>query len=190
MREIVLSEEQINDVCTRLGRELTEELKNEEKFPVFIGVMNGALPFLMDLVRKVDLEFYMDFIQVSSYSGTHSTGIVQLKKDVSFDLEGRTAVIVEDIVDTGLSMAYLINHVKSKNPKRVLVVSLFDKETSRKNDVKVDFAGVKNSGNQFLCGYGLDYQEMYRTVPYVFNLSPEEKQRIDAKFAEEKEMSK
>lgn len=185
MREIVLTEQQIADICTRLGRELTEELKNEEKFPVFIGVMNGALPFLMDLVRKVDLEFYMDFIQISSYSGTSSTGIVQLKKDISFDLQGRTAVIVEDIVDTGLSMAYLIKHVYSKNPKRVLVVSLFDKETSRKNDVKVDFAGVKDHGNQFLCGYGLDYQEIYRTTPYVFNLSPEEKAAIDDKFVKE-----
>lgn len=187
MEDIVLTPEQIEQVCSRIGADLTNELKDEEKLPVIIGVMNGALPFFFDLAKKIDCHYYIDFIHISSYAGTHSTGVVQLKKDVSFDLQGRTVVIVEDIVDTGLSMGYLINHIKSKMPKKVILVSLFDKVLARKNDVKVDYAGVVLDEIKFLVGYGLDYEELYRGMPYVKNLSTEEKAEIDARLAKDKQ---
>ncbi|MCQ2772031.1 MAG: hypoxanthine phosphoribosyltransferase [Bacilli bacterium] len=185
MEDIVLTEQQIAETCARIGASLTDELKDEEKIPVLLGVMNGALPFFTDLIKKIDCHFYIDFIHISSYAGTKSTGVVQLRKDVSFDIEGRTVVVVEDIVDTGLSMEYLLNHVKSKKPKRIILVSLFDKILARKNDVKVDYAGVVLDEIKFLVGYGLDYNNLYRGTSYVKNLSAEEKAIVDAKLAKD-----
>lgn len=179
MREIVLSKAQIQEVCSRLGKEITECIKNEKKIPVIIGIMKGALPFMEDLVKYIDEKVYLDYLQISSYSGTHSTGTVQLLKDVSFDLTDRTAIIVEDIVDTGLSMKYLISHIKSKGPKDVKVCALFDKAIARKNDVKVDFVGVSLTENKFIIGYGLDYREIYRNEPEVTVLPPDEKEELD-----------
>ena len=110
-REIVLSEQEIQDICKDFGKRLTEELKNEEKTPLFLGVMKGALNFMFDLIKRIDRPIYTDFIQISSYAGVQSTGKINLKKDFDMDIKDRTVVVVEDVVDTGISMKYLIDHL-------------------------------------------------------------------------------
>jgi len=180
MDQIVLSEQEIIGACQRIGSQLTERLSKEDKVPVFIGVMKGSMNFMMDLTKQVKLPIYLDYIQVSSYSGSSSTGKVSLKKDFSFNCEGRVVVIIEDIVDTGISMNYLINHIKETHkPKEIIVVTLFDKVCARKIPVQVDYAGAILNDNKFIVGYGLDYNEFERQVPYVYILDEEKRAQFD-----------
>lgn len=178
-QDIVLTTEQIKEICERLGKEITRKVKGDKKPPIIVGVLKGAVPFMMDLIKYVDTTIITDFIQIKSYEGTTSTGKVQLLKDISFDCEDRTVIIVEDIVDTGCSMSFLIKHFKSHNPKRVLVCTLFNKSEARKIPVKIDFVGHELVGNHFLIGYGLDYNEVCRNLPYVFNATKKDIDELD-----------
>ena len=174
-REIVLSEEEIQNICNDFGKRLTEELKNEEKTPLSLGVMKGALNFMFDLIKRIDRPIYTDFIQISSYAGVQSTGKINLKKDFDMDIKDRTVVVVEDVVDTGISMKYLIDHLNENyKPKRIIICSLFDKEYARCEDIKIDYCGKVLKENSFLVGYGLDYNELERNVPYVYIAKPED----------------
>ena len=174
-REIVLSEQQIQDICKDFGKRLTEELKDEEKTPLFLGVMKGALNFMFDLIKRVDRPIYTDFIQISSYAGVQSTGKINLKKDFDMDIKDRTVVVVEDVVDTGISMKYLIDHLNENyQPKRIIIYALFDKEYVRCENIKIDYVGKTLKENYFLVGYGLDYNELERNVPYVYVAQPED----------------
>ena len=169
MRKIVFNETEIQGACERIANELTKDLANDEKIPVFLGVMKGALNFFMDLTKRMEMPIYLDYIQISSYEGTKSTGNVKLLHDLRFDCEGRTVIIVEDIVDTGVSMNYLTKYIQEKyNPKRILVVTLFDKINARTVPIKIDYSGKVLAQNVFLIGYGLDYKELHRNVPYVY----------------------
>ena len=169
MRKIVFNETEIQGACERIASELTKDLASDEKIPLFLGVMKGALNFFMDLTKRFDIPIYLDYIQVSSYNGTKSTGTVKLLHDLRFDCEGRTVVIVEDIVDTGVSMNYLVKYIEEKyHPKRIIVVALFDKINARTVPVKIDYSGKVLAQNDFLIGYGLDYKELHRNVPYVY----------------------
>jgi len=186
MREIVFDEIEIQGACKRIARELTRELKDEEKIPIFLGVMKGALNFFLDLTRKIEIPIYLDYIQISSYRGTQSTGKVELVHDLRFDCEGRTVVIVEDIIDTGVSMNYLVKHLENKyHPKRILVVALFDKINARTAPIKIDYSGKVLAQNDFLIGYGLDYKELHRNVPYVYIPDEDEYNEL-TKIAEER----
>lgn len=178
-RKIVLGEDEITSICERVGREIDETIKNDEKPPVLVGVLKGSVPFLTDLSKHIKTDLHVDFIQIKSYDGTSSSGQVCLLKDVSFDCEDRTVIIVEDIVDTGLSMNYLLNHFKSHNPKKVYVCALFDKKNARKVPVQIDFVGKVIEGNDFLLGYGLDYKELCRNLPYVYAATKEDIERLD-----------
>lgn len=184
-KRMILTEEQIADICKKLGSEITKTLQNSAKLPVIVGVMKGSMNFMMDLVRNIDMPIYTDYIQISSYNGTSSSGKVRLVKDLSFDCQDRTVVIVEDIVDTGYSMSYLIDHVKNHHPAKIYVCSLFDKACARKVDVKVDFVGKVLEGNDFLIGYGLDYYEIGRNIPYVYGATPEDVAELDAILAKD-----
>lgn len=169
MRKIVFNETEIQGACERIANELTKDLANDEKIPVFLGVMKGALNFFMDLTKRMEMPIYLDYIQISSYEGTKSTGNVKLLHDLRFDCEGRTVIIVEDIVDTGVSMNYLTKYIQEKyNPKRIIVVTLFDKINARTVPIKIDYSGKVLAQNDFLIGYGLDYKELHRNVPYVY----------------------
>ena len=181
MREIVLSQQQIAAICKRLGAELTEALKDEKQTPVFCCVMNGAVNFMVDLMREVDIPLIFDYVQVASYEGgLKSTGKIRFLKDLSTDVKERTLVIVEDIVDSGLSMSYLLDTLeKNHKPARILVVSLFDKACARKIPVHVDFVGMTLNENKFLVGYGLDYRGLLRNVPYVYVPDEEEIKEFD-----------
>jgi len=169
MREMVLSREQIDKICQSIGKKLTKRLENNDKAPVFIGVMKGALNFMMDLIKCCDISMILDFIQISSYNGTSTTGKIILKKEVSMDIKGRTVVIIEDIIDTGISMKYLVEHMKKDlGASEVIVVALFDKACARKIDVQIDYSGIVLKESKYLVGYGLDYNEYERNTPYVF----------------------
>ena len=179
MGKIILSEKDILKICENLGKEITEALKEDDRIPVFVGVLKGSVNFMSDLIKCVKLPIYTDYIQISSYRGVNSTGNVQLLKDISYDCEGRTVVIIEDIVDTGCSMEFLIKHIETHNPKRILICALFNKEFERIKDVQVDFVGYQLKDNAFLIGYGLDYYELERNVPYVFAADEEDIQKLD-----------
>ena len=174
-REIVLSEQEIQDICKNIGAKLSKELANEEKTPLFLGVMKGALNFMFDLIKRVDRPIFTDFIQISSYAGVQTTGKINLKKDFDMDIKDRTVVVVEDVVDTGISMKYLIDHLNENyQPKRIIICALFDKEYARCEDIKIDYVGKSLKENCFLVGYGLDYNELERNVPYVYIATPED----------------
>lgn len=169
MRKVVFNETEIQGACERIASELTRDLQEDEKIPLFLGVMKGALNFFIDLTKRIEIPIYLDYIRISSYDGTKSTGQVKLLNDLKFDCEGRTVVIVEDIIDTGVSMNYLTKYIQEKyQPKRIIVVALFDKINARTAPIKIDYSGKVLAQNDFLIGYGLDYKELHRNVPYVY----------------------
>jgi hypoxanthine phosphoribosyltransferase len=174
-REIVLSEQEIQDICNDIGKKLSKDLENEERTPLFLGVMKGALNFMFDLIKRIDRPIFTDFIQISSYAGVQSTGKINLKKDFDMDIKNRTVVVVEDVVDTGISMKYLIDHLQENyQPKRIIICAMFDKEYARCENIKIDYVGKVLKENCFLVGYGLDYNELERNVPYVYIAKPED----------------
>jgi hypoxanthine phosphoribosyltransferase len=169
-----MGEDEIAEAASRIGGELTERLKAEEKVPVLCCVMMGALNWMADLMKHIDCPAIVDYIQISSYAGSSSTGNIVLKRDVEADVAGRTVVIVEDIVDTGLSMSYLVRHFKEKGAKDIIVAALISKLPYRRENVKIDYVGKVLNDNKFLVGYGLDYNGLYRNRPEVFVPDPAE----------------
>ena len=186
--EIILSSEEIRDICKDIAGKLDARFAADcVEAPIFIGVLKGSLNFMMDLIREVKTEIKTDYIQVSSYSGTSSTGAVILKKDLSLDITGKTICIIEDVIDTGLTMQYLTGYLKEKyNPKEVIIISLFDKIYLRKTDLHVDYTGKVLTENKFLVGYGLDYNELSRNIPYVYVATPADVQHWDELLKENK----
>jgi hypoxanthine phosphoribosyltransferase len=179
MRDLVMSEKEILEACAKLGEQISNDLKDEEKVPLIIGVMKGGIPFMMDLIKYISIPVMTDFIQVSSYTGTSRSREVKLVKDLTFNIEGRTIILVDDVVDSGNSLLYLVNHLYNNyKPKKVLTCALFDKVNAREADIEVDYSGKLLTENKFLCGYGLDYLEIYRNVPYVFIPTEEELEEI------------
>lgn len=171
MKEILLTEEQIQKKIKELGHDITEEYR--DRFPLFVGVLKGALPFMADLIKAVDTHLEIDFMDVSSYGkGTVSSGEVKIVKDLNTQVEGRDVLIVEDIIDSGLTLSYLIELFKYRKAKSVKVVTLLDKPEGRKVDLVPDMTGFIVP-DEFVVGYGLDFAERYRNLPYVGILKPE-----------------
>jgi hypoxanthine phosphoribosyltransferase len=169
--ETLISEEAIQDKIKELGKELSEEYK--DRFPLVIGVLKGALPFMADLIKRMDVHLEIDLMAVSSYgTSTVSSGEVKIIKDLDTSLEGRDIIIVEDIIDSGLTLSYLVQLFKHRKAKSVKIVTLLDKPTGRKIDIKPDLAGFIVP-DAFVVGYGLDYIEKYRNLPYIGVLKPE-----------------
>jgi len=175
-QNIILSHNEIQEICKRIGSELDERFaKSNVSLPVFIGVLKGSLNFMMDLIKNVKTPIMTDYIQVSSYQGTSSTGAVILKKDISLNIKDKTVVIIEDIIDTGLTMKYLVGYLKEKYcPKEIIVCSLFGKEHMRKVDLTIDYVGKNLTDDAFLIGYGLDYNEVFRNLPDVIGATKED----------------
>ncbi len=189
MREIVLTADEINETCKRLGAELTEKYKNSDSLPVFVCILKGAVLFFTDLIKNCDFPMAIDFIQVTSYDGTSSTGVIHLKKDLTENVTGRDVVIVEDVVDTGLTLNYLKQYIQIKhNPKSISVVCLVDKTPLRKVDFHVDYVGLHLKENKFLCGYGFDYHEIVRNVPYLYVPDKQEIEEMDEVLAKDKSL--
>ena len=172
IQEILLTEEQIKDRIRQLGEILTKEYA--DKNPVVVGVLKGVVVFYADMIREIKVPCQMDFMWISSYEGTDSTGKMALKKDVSADIRGRHVLILEDIFDTGNSLNFTYHHLMQKEPASVKICTLLDKPSRRNPDItlKADYVGFEIP-NAFVVGYGLDYNEYYRNLPYVGVLKPE-----------------
>ena len=179
MRKTILTYDEIQKRCKLIGEQLATRYRFNDTPPVFIGVMKGAIPFLTDLVTYVDVPLIIDYIQVGSFNGTESTGTVILKKDVTQDVRNRDIIIVEDIVDSGISMTFLVDYFKRKyQPKSIVTVALLDKKCNRKVPFELDYYG-EEVGNEFLMGYGLDYRDLYRNTRYIFVPDKEEIKKWD-----------
>lgn len=170
IEKVLVSEEEIQNKVRELGAQLTEDY--QDKFPLVIGVLKGAMPFMSDLIRRIDTFLEMDFMDVSSYGqSTVSSGEVKIVKDLNTSVEGRDILIVEDIIDSGLTLSYLVQLFQYRKAKSVKIVTLLDKPTGRKADIKPDYAGFIVP-DAFVVGYGLDYAEKYRNLPYIGVLKP------------------
>ena len=176
IERVLLSEEQIKAKVEELGKILAEEYR--DKNPIVVGVLKGVVIFYADMIRAMGSPCEMDFMCVSSYQGTNSTGRTMISKDLYRDIHGRHVLILEDIFDTGNSLEFLSNHLMNKQPASLKICTLLDKPERRKPGVKVkcDYTGFVIP-NEFVVGYGLDYDEKYRNLPYVGVLKPEAYQK-------------
>ena len=172
IERVLLTEDQIRTRIRELGQELMRDYAGKE--PVFVGVLKGVVVFYADMVRAFDDHCQMDFMWISSYSGTQSTGSIAVKQDVRSDLNGRHVVILEDILDTGRSLRFVVDHLKSKGAASVKICTLLDKPEGRVPgyEIQAEYTGF-SIPNAFVVGYGLDYDEKYRNLPYVGILKPE-----------------
>lgn len=172
IQKILITEEQIQRRIAEMGQELTREYV--DKFPVIVGVLKGVVVFFADMVRQIKVPCQMDFLWISSYQGTDSTGQMVVKRDVGVDVKGRHVLILEDIYDTGNSLDFTVRHLLEKQPASLKICTLLDKPERRKPGItlKPDYVGF-TVPNEFVVGYGLDYNEEYRNLPYVGILKPE-----------------
>ena len=170
IERILISEEEIQKKVAEMGRKISEDFRSKD--PLFVGVLKGCFIFMADLMRYVDIHCSMDFMAVSSYSGTSSTGAVKINKDLSEDIEGRHVIIVEDILDSGVTLSYLKQYLMVRKPASISIATLMDKPARRKADVYADYSCFEIP-DAFVVGYGLDYNERYRNLPYIGVLKPE-----------------
>ena len=171
MESILLTEEQIRDRVAQMGAEISRDYADKD--PLFVGVLKGCFVFMADLMRAVSVPCGMDFMVVSSYgSGVKTTGAVEIIKDLSQDIQGRHIVIVEDILDTGVTLHYLYRYLKNRDPASVTIATFLDKPERRRADVSARYVGF-TVPDAFVVGYGLDYAEKYRNLPFVGILKPE-----------------
>lgn len=172
MQKILISEDQLQARIAELAAQVSADYAG--KNPIFIGVLKGVVMFFGDFVKRITVPCQMDFMCISSYSGTSSTGKMQVKMDVSADIQDRHVVIVEDIFDTGNSLSFTYEHLLSMKPASLKIVTLLDKPERRKPGVtvKADYTGFVIP-NEFVVGYGMDYNEYYRNLPYVGIIKPE-----------------
>ncbi len=163
--KVLVSKEQIAEKTKELGRRISQDYEGEEI--VLIGVLKGGFVFLGDLAREITTDVLVDFIMVSSYgNSTKSSGVVKIIKDIDIDIKDRNVIIVEDLIDTGLTLRYLKELFKSKGPKSVKVCTALDKPSRRKVDIEIEYEGIIIP-DEFIVGYGLDYAEKYRNLPDV-----------------------
>ena len=169
--KVLLSEEEIKARVQELGDRLYDRFK--DKNPMFVGVLNGCFIFMADLVRATQLKSELEFIGVSSYkNATKSSGVVQITRDLQRDISGRNIIIVEDILDSGNTLAFLKNYLITKGAASITIVTLLDKPARREKPITADLAGFEVP-DEFVVGYGLDYAQQYRNYPCIGVLKPE-----------------
>ena len=170
IERVLLTEEELQNKIKEIGAKLTEDYNG--RFPLAVGVLKGAMPFMADLLKRIDTFLEMDFMDVSSYgNSTTSSGEVKIIKDLNTSVEGRDILLIEDIIDSGLTLSYLVQLFKYRKAKSVKIVTLLDKPTGRKADIQADYVGFIVP-DAFVVGYGLDYAEKYRNLPYIGVLKP------------------
>ena len=169
VQKVLIPEDELKRICKKLGEQISRDY--EGKNLLLVSVLKGAVVFLSDLLREITCDCRIDFMAVSSYSGTKSTGFVKFKKDLDISPEGCDILIVEDILDSGVTLAYLKNILADRNAASIKICALLDKPENRKADIKADYVGAVIP-DEFVVGYGLDYDEKYRNLPYVGVLSP------------------
>lgn len=171
IERVLISEEKIAEKVSELADRINEDYKNES--PVFIGILKGSFVFMADIMRKINIYCDIDFMAVSSYGNKSvSTGAVKINKDLSQDIAERPVVIIEDILDSGLTLSYLKKYLMNRDPKSIKICTLLDKPARRKADIKADYFGF-DIPDEFVVGYGLDYAERYRNLPFIGILKPE-----------------
>ena len=172
IQKVLLTEEQIKARIKELGAILSAEYAGKD--PVVVGVLKGVVVFYSDMIREITVPCQMDFLWISSYAGTSSTGVMKVKHELSSNIEGRHVLILEDIFDTGNSLDFTYKYLQSKNPASIKICTLLDKPEGRNPAVTLvpDYVGF-TIPNAFVVGYGLDYNEHYRNLPYVGILKPE-----------------
>ena len=169
--KVLVTEEELKNRVSELGNELYEKFKGTE--PLFVSVLKGSFVFMADLVRACQVKADVEFIAVSSYqNGTESTGRVQITRDLQQDITGRDLIIVEDILDSGNTLAFLKEYFLTKGARSITIATLLDKPARRTKAITPDFAGF-TVPDEFVVGYGLDYAQKYRNVPYIGVLKPE-----------------
>ncbi len=165
IEKVLYSEEELNDICKRLGEQISEDYK--DKNLLLVSVLKGSVIFMGDLMRNITVPCRIDFMAVSSYgSGTESTGRVKIKKDLDIDISGYDLLVVEDILDSGITLDNLRRILMLRNPKSIKICTLLDKPERRKADIAADYVGTIVP-DEFVVGYGLDYDEKYRNLPFI-----------------------
>lgn len=171
MEEILISEEQIKAKVKEIGELITKDYQGKSLF--IVAVLKGSSLFMADLVRNINLPLVFDFMAVSSYgASTSSSGVVRIIKDLDTSIEGKDILIVEDIIDSGLTLSYLVENLKSRNPGSLKIATLLNKPERRKTQVEVNYCGF-DIPDKFVVGYGLDYDEKYRNLPFIGILKPQ-----------------
>lgn len=170
IEKVLVSEEEIKEICKRLGEEISRDYAGKKLF--LVSVLKGAVVFMADLMRNITCDCEIDFMAVSSYSGAKTTGVVKFKKDLDINPEGCDILLVEDILDSGITLSYLKSVLMQRNAKSIKVCTFLDKPANRKADITAEYVG-KVVPDEFVVGYGLDYNEKYRNLPFVGVLSPE-----------------
>ncbi|MBM6615214.1 hypoxanthine phosphoribosyltransferase [Desemzia sp. RIT804] len=170
IEKILVTPEELQKRTQELGKELSEEY--QDKDPLVVGILKGAVPFLSDLTKAMDVKLEMDFMDVSSYGNAMvSSGEVKILKDLDTNVEGRNILIVEDIIDSGRTLSYIIDMFKYRKAKSIKIVTLLDKPEGRVIQLEADYVGFLVP-NEFVVGYGLDFMEHYRNLPYIGVLKP------------------
>lgn len=171
IEKILVTEEELARVTKKLGEQITRDYSGKKL--LIVGVLKGSIYFLTDLSRHIDLPCHIDFVQASSYgSGTVSSGEIEIIKDISEDLSGFDVLLVEDILDTGRTLKHIHDMLSKRNPESIAVVTLLDKPSRREVDIYADYIGI-DVPNAFVVGYGLDYDQYYRNLPYIGILKEE-----------------
>ena len=169
--KLLISEEDIKKRVKVLAEQINKDYK--DKAPIFVGILNGCYVFMADLLREVTIDTEVDFVKIRSYESDSSTGTIKFRKDISADINNRHIIIVEDIIDSGFTINFLVNRLKGSGPKSVAVASILFKKEIAKIDFEVDYVGFEIPP-EFVVGYGLDYDEKYRNLKDVMVLEPKD----------------
>ena len=171
IKKIILNEEELQKKVQEIADKISKEYYDRK--PVIICILRGAVFFAADLIKKITVPVEIDFMSLSSYGdSTKSSGVVRIKKDIDTDISGRDIIIVEDIVDSGLTLKYINEYFLKHNPNSIKICTLLDKPEAHKTDIEIDYVGFK-VGNEFVVGYGLDFAQKYRNLPYIGILKKE-----------------
>ncbi|CJW99110.1 hypoxanthine phosphoribosyltransferase [Streptococcus pneumoniae] len=171
IKKVLVSHDEITEAAKKLGAQLTKDYAG--KNPILVGILKGSIPFMAELVKHIDTHIEMDFMMVSSYhGGTASSGVINIKQDVTQDIKGRHVLFVEDIIDTGQTLKNLRDMFKEREAASVKIATLLDKPEGRVVEIKADYTCF-TIPNEFVVGYGLDYKENYRNLPYIGVLKEE-----------------
>lgn len=162
--DVLIDEEKIEKRITELANEIMKDYEGENI--VLLGILRGSVIFMSELAKKIKNDMELEFIQIQSYEGEESTGKIKLTQDLTGEIEGKNVIIVEDIIDTGRSLSFLLEYLKKFNPKSLKICTLLSKPSRRLIEIPVDYTGF-TIGNEFVVGYGLDYNQKYRNLPYI-----------------------
>ena len=169
--KLLLSESEIKKRVKEIAEKISRDYK--DKTPIFIGILNGSYVFMADLLRELSISAEVDFVKIRSYEGDSSTGTIKIRKDISADIDDRDIIIVEDIVDSGFTINFLVNRLKESGPKSVSVATILFKKEVAKLDFEIDYVGFEIPP-EFVVGYGLDHDEKYRNLKDVMVMEPED----------------